>query len=181
MKKDIFTILYRLDKKIYGEQISPNKYMATATLMCSTLFGVLLGGSSFLGGMFNWEIHTSLSASLVAVIYLVGYNIAESIIAADSAKVATLRSLMITGILALGFVLGIVGSVIVLAILTIIIVFYIFLTVIFGEKRGGSKIILNDGTVLSNKKSDLLGTGASYDGNDGKRYHTDDGHTFRQE
>lgn len=180
MKKDIFTILYRLDKKIYGEQISPNKYLATVTLICSMLFGVLLGGSSFLGGMFNWEIHTSLSASLVAVIYLVGYNIAESIIAADTAKVAILRSLMITGILALGFVLGIVGSVIVLAILTIIIVFYIFLAVVFGEK-GGSKIILNDGTVLSNKKSDILGTGASYDGNDGKRYHTDDGQTFRQE
>lgn len=166
---------------MYGEQINPNKYMATATLLCCTFFGVLLGGGSFLSSMFNWELHTSLSASLAAVIYLVGYNIAESIIVADSAKVAILRSLMITGILALGFGAGVVGSVIVLAILIIIIVFYIFFHVVFGAPKGGSKITLNDGTVLSNKKSDLLGGGASYKGNDGKRYRTDDGQTFRQE
>lgn len=164
---------------MYGEQINPNKYMATATLVCCTFFGVLLGGSSFLDSMFNWGIHPSFSASLATVICLVGYNIAESIIVADSAKVAILRSLMTTGILSLGFVAGIVGSVIVLAILIVIIVLYLFLKVAFGGK--GSRITLNDGTVLSGKKSDLLGGGASYKGNDGKRYHTDDGQTFRQE
>lgn len=186
MKKNIFTILYRLDKNVYGEQINPNKYLSTATLLCCILSGVLFGGSGFLGDMFDWNINIPLTTTLAVVICLIGLNIAESIIAAESAKVAALRSLMMAGILALGFVGGLVGSVIVLGILTIIIAIYLFIIVLRialggGGSGGGRRIVLDDGTELKNKESDLFGGGASYKGNDGKRYHTDDGQTFHQE
>jgi hypothetical protein len=186
MKKSLFTILHTLDKNIWGEHINSNKYLATITLLFCTLFGVILGGGNYLGDLFDWNINISTTASIASVIVLIGYNIAESIIAADSAKIAALRALMMCGIMILGFVAGLVGSVILLIILTIIIGIYIIILVLklalFGEDGGREKIILEDGTELTNKQSDLmLGGGASYTGNDGYHYHTDDGRTFRRE
>ncbi len=186
MKKSLFTILHTLDKNIWGEHINSNKYLATITLLFCTLFGVILGGGFYLGDLFDWNINISTTASIASVIVMIGYNIAESIIAADSAKIAALRALMMCGIMILGFVAGLVGSVILLIILTIIIGIYIIILVLklalFGEDGGREKIILEDGTELTNKQSDLmLGGGASYTGNDGYHYHTDDGRTFRRE
>lgn len=189
MKKSLFTILHTLDENIWGEHINSNKYLATITLLFCTLFGVILGGGNYLGDLFDWNINISTTASIASVIVLIGYNIAESIIAADSAKIAALRALMMCGIMILGFVAGLVGSVILLAILTIIIGIYFIILVLkvaLGGSVGGGgggrkKIILDDGTELTNKQSDLLGGGASYTGNDGHHYHTDDGQTFRQE
>ena len=189
MKKSLFSILYTLDKNIWDEQINPNKYFATVTLLCCTLIGILWGSSNYLAEMFDWDIKITLTSSLASVIVLTGYNIAESIIAAETAKIATLRSLMMTGFMILGFVAGLVGSVILLVILTIIIGFYFIILVIkiaLGGSAGGSgggsgKIILNDGTVLTNKQSDLIGFGSSYTGNDGHKYRTDDGKNFRRE
>ena len=186
MKKSLFSILHTLDKNIWGEHINSNKYLATLTLLFCALFGVILGGGYYLGDLFDWDINISTTASIASVIVMIGYNIAESIIAADSAKIAALRALMMCGIMILGFVAGLVGSVILLIILTIIIGIYIIILVLklalFGEDGGREKIILEDGTVLTNKQSDLmLGGGASYTGNDGYHYHTDDGRTFRRE
>ena len=186
MKKSLFSVLYTLDKKIWGEQINPNKYFATATLLCCTLFGVLWGGSSYMAGVFDLNINITLTASLASVIVLIGYNIVESIIAAETTKVAALRSLMMTGLMVLGFVAGVAGSVILLAILTIVIgIYFIYLVVKIAlggsSGGGGKKIILDDGTELTNKQSDLIGFGESYTGNDGHQYHTDDGVNFRRE
>lgn len=189
MKKNLFSILYTLDKNIWDEQINPNKYLSTVTLLCCALIGILWGGSNYLAGMFDWDIKITLTTSLASVVFLIGYNIAESIIAAETAKIAALRSLMMTGIMILGFVAGLVGSVILLAILTIIIGIYLIIFVIkiaLGGSAGGSgggrrKIILDDGTELTNKQSDLIGFGSSYTGNDGHHYHTDDGENFRRE
>lgn len=188
MKKSLFSILYTLDKNIWGEQINPNKYLATATLLCCALIGILYGGGNYLAGMFDMDINITLTSSLASVVVLIGYNIAESIMAANTAKIAVLRSLMMTVFMILGFIAGLVGSVILLAILTIIIGLYFILLVIkialggsAGSSGGGSKkIILDDGTVLTNKQSDLIGFGATYTGSDGYSYRTDDGKNFRR-
>ena len=76
------------------------------------------------------DINITLTSSLASVVVLIGYNIAESIIAANTAKIAVLRSLMMTVFMILGFIAGLVGSVILLAILTIIIGLYFILLVI---------------------------------------------------
>lgn len=184
MKKGLFSILYRLDKNIWGEHINPNKYLATVTMLCCALAGIMWGGSNFLNGMFDWNINISLTSSIAVVIALVGYNIAESIIATDSAKIAALRALMMTGFMILGFVAGLIGSVILLIILTIIVGIYAIIVALKvalgGGSSGGKRIILDNGTELRNEQSDLLGFGKSYTGDDGKNYHTDDGHTFHQ-
>ena len=190
MKKNLFTILHILDKNIWGEQINSNKYLATISLLHCTLNGILWGGSNYLAGMFDWNIDITLTISLASVVTLIGYNIAESIIATDSAKIAALRALMMTGLMILGFIAGALGSVILLAILTIFIAIYLCLLLIrmalsggTGGSGGGSKtIILDNGTELTHESSDLIGGGKSYQGNDGKTYRTDDGgHTYRQE
>lgn len=189
MKKSLFSILYTLDKNIWGEQINPNKYLATVTLLCCAVIGILWGSSNYLADMFNWDINITLTVSIASVIVLIGYNIAESIIAAETAKIAALRSLMMTGFMILGFIAGLIGSVILLVILTIVIGIYfiiLVLRVVLGGSAGGSggsrkKIILDDGTELTNKQSDLIGFGSSYTGNDGHHYHTDDGENFHRE
>ena len=131
-------IQHTLDKNIWGERINPNKYFATICLLCCALSGILWGGSNYLAGMFDWDIDITLTISLAAVIIFIGYNIAESIIATDSAKIAVLRSLMMIGIMILGFIAGALGSVILLLILTIIIAIYFLLTVIRVALSGGS-------------------------------------------
>ena len=91
--------------------------------------------------MFDWDINVTLTVSLASVIVLNGYNIAESIIAAETTKIAVSRSLMMTGIMILGFITDVIGSVILLAILTIIIGIYFIIFVLkvaLGGSAGGS-------------------------------------------
>jgi hypothetical protein len=180
MKKDLFSVLYSLDKKIWGDQIATNRYLATVTLICCVLFGVILGSGKFLNGLFDWSLRVSIVATIASTIMLIGFNIIESIIAAKTAKIATLRSLMITGILILGLVVGFVGSVVALAILTVVITIYLailLLGALLGGGSGGSggrkKWKLSNGDEVTEEKG-LCGE-SYYTGSSGTSYDTNDG------
>lgn len=181
MKKGLLSLLYSLDKRIWGDQINPNKYMSTGTLLICILLGILWGGSSFLNGMFDLDINIYISATLAIVSILTGYNIAESIIATNSAKIATMRSLMMAGFMILGVILGVIGSVILLAILTIIICIYLIFIILTGSTYGGGqkKWKLDNGDVVTEEKG-MFGE-KYYTGSSGQNYETDnDGESFRE-
>ena len=188
MKKGIFSILSDLDNRIWGDQVNSNKYLATCTMLTCILFGVIYGGGTYIGDFFDLRFNLPFSAILGGIVVLMGLNIAESIVATDVPKIAFWRSLMMSGFMILGFVAGIVGSVILLAILTIIVGVYFLLMFVkmalgidSGSRGGKKKIILDDGTVLTDESKDMLGFGASYKGSDGQKYHTDDGTHFTKE
>ena len=178
MKKGLFTMLYSLDKRIWGDDVNPNKYLSTLSLLMCMLWGILWGASNYIGDMFNWSIQVSLTASLAMVCLLIGYNIAESIIATDSVKIALLRALMMTALMILGFVAGVIGSVILLAILTVVIGVYLLILFIrlllAGVSSGGRKSWrLDNGDVVTEQKG-LMGE-SYYTGSSGKSYDTNDG------
>ena len=157
--KQKFSILYNLEKKIWGEQTNPNKYLATTTIILSAVIGALVSGCEYLNDLFNWHINSpTLTATFSLIILICGYNIAESIIATSTAKVATLRALMMTGFVILAFIVGAVASFIILLIITIIVVVFLLITFIkillnemTGTKMNGKKFILSDGTIIKKR------------------------------
>lgn len=158
MKKILFAI-YNLEKSIWGEEINPNKYLATATILFATCLGAYLAGGEYLNDLLNWYINTpTLTASLSMLTVLIGYNVTESIIATSTAKVAVLRALMMTGFVILAFIVGAVASFIILLIITIIVVVFLVITFIkillnemTGTKMNGKKFILSDGTIIKKR------------------------------
>lgn len=178
MKTGLFTILYSMDKSIWGDRVNPNKYLSTLSLLFCMLIGIIWGGSRYIESLFDWNIEVSLTASLAMVCVLIGYNIAESIIATDSAKIALLRTLMMLVIMVLGFVAGLIGSVILLAILTLVIAIYLFITFIQlllngGPNDGKRRWKLDNGDVVTEQKG-LMGE-SYYRGSSGKDYDTNNG------
>lgn len=175
-----------IERNIWGDKIDTNPYLATLSILFIALMGACNGGSEYINDLIETNIYTPpVTATLGFLILLFGFNLTESIIATDSAKIATLRALMLLFIHPVAYVLGYVLSVIMLVIITIIVAIALFIMLIKamlggGVSGGGKKIVLDDGTVLRNGQSDLLGGGASFDGDDGSRYHTDDGQTFRK-
>lgn len=183
MKK--FFFVHNIDKSIWGDKVESNRYFASLTVLFCIAYGAFLGGTSYISDFIDIDIELSIATSVAGICTLVGMNIAESVIATKSADVAVLRSLLITALLVAGFGIGVLTSVVALIILTLIVgiwfVATLFSMMLGGGIPSGSKVVLNDGTILKNKQSDLLGTGASYTGDDGKSYHTDDGTHFREE
>ena len=184
--KKIF-IIHAIDKSIWGDKIDSNRYFASITLLFCTIMGAVIGGYSYLDSMIDLNINISITSCLCGLVTLVGLNIAESIMAATDADTAVLRSLLVSVLLILGFGLGVLASVIMLVIITIILgiwFFILFIRMLLGGTPStggrGKRVVLDDGTVLTNGQSDLLGGGVSYRGDDGNTYHSDDGEHFEQ-
>lgn len=180
-------IIHAIDKSIWGDKMNSNRYFASITLLFCTILGAVLGGYSYLDSMIDLNINISFASCLCGLVTLVGLNIAESIMAATDADTAVLRSLLVSLLLVVGFGLGVLSSVIMLVIITIILGIYlliVFISMLLGGTPStggrGKKVILEDGTVLTNGQSDLLGGGVSYRGDDGNTYHSNDGENFEQ-
>ncbi len=183
--KNLLSFIYLLDKSFWDEKINTNRYFATISLLYCALLGALLGGINYLNGMlFDIEIGTfTLTVCFGNVIMVTGLNIAESIIAAENARTAILRSLLMIVFMPVGFVLGYIASVIVLVVITIILgIFIIVMMIKFmlgGSNSGGNRIELDNGVTLKESKG-MLGE-SYYQGDDGKSYSSDDGRTFHQD
>ena len=177
--KNRLSYIYNIEKKIWGEQTNPNRYLATFIILLAAIMGAFLGGSEFLNEMFNWDIKSlTLTASIGMLIFLIAYNVAESIIATETANVATLRSLILSGFVILAFVIGVVASVIILLAVTIFVAIYIIITAIqiaLGNGVGskGKRWKLDNGDQVREEKG-LLGE-SYYKGSSGKSYDTNDG------
>lgn len=180
--KNKMTFFWGIDQRLWGERLNTNPYLATLSIIVVALAGALVGGGSLLAEWFDWNTTVNLAAMVGSLIVIWGYNVTESIIGAEDWKVALWRSLLLLGVFLLAFIAGVVLSVVVICAVVIWLVIMVLLGALRGSAGGSAKrITLDDGTELSNGRSDLLGGGSSYSGNDGHTYHTDDGHSFRQE
>ena len=191
--KDKFFALYNLEKRIWGEQINANKYLAPLSIIIAALAGSLKAGCEFLNEVFSWNLEPiSLTALIGMLILFMGYNIAESIIASESAKVATLRALMVNGFLILGCILGAVLSVIILAIIIVVVVGFLLITglrvaaSVSMSSSGGSDEMPSEGrgywttTDENGSQIDLKSTGGGYaEDQYGKQWRRDGGDWIR--
>lgn len=176
-----------IDRKIGGDKMKTNRYFASMTLFLCAIIGGAVGSCTYLNNLFDADINISLTHCLGCVVMLIGLNIAESIMATDDVKDMVVRSAVICLLLAVGFGIGLLASFVILIIVTLVLGIW-FLGTLFGMLLGGTpstggrgkKVILEDGTVLTNEQSDLLGGGVSYRGDDGNTYHSDDGEHFEQ-
>lgn len=152
------TFFYRLEKKLWKDETDANRYFATLSILVAAIAGALLGGKSVLEDYFRWISNVSILGFLGASIILYGMNIAESIIATTSAKIATLRSLLILVCMACAYVVGVIASVVIMIIVAIIafILFLMFmLTLLFGTGKStyknvwtGEKYVKEDNGLL---------------------------------
>lgn len=188
MKKisNIFSLLYYLEKNIWGDKINPNKYLATSTILVCSLVGIFMGGGEYLSSMFDLDFRISLPIALAVITCMLGINIAESIIASKSAKTAIWRALFMIGMIGLAVAVSVVASVIVLLIITVVIAGYLILVIISGglsglvNSGGSGSIRLDDGTELKSEKG-LMGEKYYRSTTTGDKYETNDGgRTFRK-
>lgn len=175
--KELMTWFWAWEKSIWKEKIEANRYFATLSVTFAALVGACVGGGNTLHSWFDWELHSSALAVSGVLLVVGSLNLAESILAAESAAVAVLRALLVTACLAAAYGIGYLGSIVILVLIAIYIGFTL-LGAVFSAAEGSTKEYkLEDGTRVK-KRTGLFGD-ASYSGSDGRNYDTDDGgHTF---
>ena len=158
--KDKLTWFYTIDKKIWGEQIEANPYLATLSLMFAALMGAVYGGSEALDGLFEWGSLGNMVICLSILVNIWTINIAESVIASTNWKVASLRILMLFFGIALMYIIGVLMALVVLGIIAL----WLFLLVLTGVLKAslfpssskGTKYTLSDGTEVE-KEVGMMG------------------------
>lgn len=162
------------EKSLWNDRIETNRYLATLSLLFVAAMGACIGGGSLLHGWFGWQTETPFVVAAGMLLHVGVLNIAESVIAARTAKIALLRALLFTVCLLAAFGLGYVGSVVVLTIVAIwvIALFAGGALESIGNSKGGKRFKLEDGTEVT-EKSGLFGE-KTYHGNDGCEYETTD-------
>lgn len=160
-----FTWFHYIEKKFWGDNIESNRYFASSVMMLMLVCGVITSVVEM--------VNTSDDMIVIYAFFLVivcGTMVCESIIAARKPSVAILRSLMMVILIPLSFGLGIAAGLIVMLLIALwLIITFIGVALNGGSSKGKKKIILDDGTTLTENK-DLLGGTSSYSGSDGKEY-----------
>ena len=119
---------------------------------------------------------------MTILLFIMVLNVLESILAAENAKVATLRCLLVIACMLGGALVGALTSVVVaiiLAIVAVVLFLYLLLGALFGAASGGSKkgeVELKSNDIIDvmlgqDKISGTLSSdGLTFDGNNGKSY-----------
>jgi len=108
--RGIFLFMYSIDKGIYGEKITPNRFFGTLSVLTAMLIGMMyhivqeelfydfdLGGGSYID--LDWtEYNTLIVNSFISLACLWAFNVAESIIASKRSWIPLARSGMLGGI-----------------------------------------------------------------------------------
>lgn len=163
------------DEKLWGEQFAGSSWLGVITIIVAAVAGALL--TIFEGG---------LDDSFIPYIMVIALaNIVESVLSAKSAKVAVLRSLLMTLAVVVSMFAGVV--VVVVVVLVALVMFAGFLLSLVGEGGGGGgssrrRKIKIDGEEVSESK-DLLGFDTTYESkeSDRKWRSTDGGKTATEE
>lgn len=163
------------DEKLWGEKFAGSSWLGVITIIVAAVAGALL--TIFEGG---------LDDSFIPYIMVIALaNIVESVLSAKSAKVAVLRSLLMTLAVVVSMFAGVV--VVVVVVLVALVMFAGFLLSLVGEGGGGGgssrrRKIKIDGEEVSESK-DLLGLDTTYESkeSDRKWRSTDGGKTATEE
>ncbi len=131
--KNKITWFWNIDRRLWGDDLATNRYMATITLMFAMVLGALAGGGTLLSEMFGWNISISYAAAGQTLVYIWGYNVAESVIATDSYKIMVLRSLLLLVVTVAAVAIGALVS----AVVIIGVILWLGLMIISAGLSGG--------------------------------------------
>lgn len=158
--KEYMMWFYALEKNIWKDRIEANRYFATLSILFAAVAGAMAGGGNTLESWFGWDTSLNSVAVLGVLIYVWGLNLAESIIAAQTAGAAVGRAAILLLAFAVVFAVGYVGAVVVLflvaAWLVLMFVGGMASQALKGGSSGKNRYELDDGTVVE-RESGLLG------------------------
>lgn len=145
--KKLFSIntvsfFHLLEKNIWGDRINTNVCFGTISILVSTVIAAITTGASIINGWFDTDLQCSWYISMLIVLFIMVLNVQESILAAEDAKVAILRSLLVIGFILLGAIIGAITSVVVaicVAILALIFCISLLSGAIGGATESGNK------------------------------------------
>ena len=100
------TFFGALERKIWGDKINANPYFATLSILAVMLAGAVSGGGRLFYEWFGWDMAMNNVAMAALIVWVWGYDVAESIVAAEDWKAALGRSLLLLPVLILAFVFG---------------------------------------------------------------------------
>ena len=125
----IATFMHTADKAFWHEKMETNRYFATLSVLFALLAGIITaeahnGVRQWLADSFlKWEVSPSLPAAIGVLFVLVTLNIGESIIGAKDFVSLLLRSLWVTLVISIVFILGLMEehvTTIILILMTVI-------------------------------------------------------------
>lgn len=124
----IATFMHTADKAFWHEKIATNRYLATLSVLFALFAGIVTpeahrGVRQWLADSFlEWGIFSSLLAAIGVLVVLVVLNIGESIISASSNACRLQRSLWVTLVISIAFLLGLFGGQVAIVILILMMV-----------------------------------------------------------
>lgn len=157
MKKNIINFFYAIDKRLWGDEIYTNRYLATLSLLFVALLGAMQGGGSILNSWFGWDVEMNIISTIGLSILVFGYNLFESIVSAKP-KIAILRSLLILLCFVAAFVLGYVFAAVVLFAVAAIVVIGFIGAALGGGSKSGRATVTDEYGHETEVKKDMFGT-----------------------
>lgn len=180
--KKIVTFFHSIEKNIWGEDINANPCFATISILFATLIAAITTGGNIINSWFDTDLQCSWYITMTILLFIMVLNVLESILAAENAKVATLRSLLVIGCMLGGALVGAITSVviaIILAIAAVVLGLYLLSGALSGAASGGSKkgdvelrsydiidVMMGQDKISGTMSSD----GLTFDGSNGKTY-----------
>lgn len=176
--KDKLTLLYRMDKRLWGSKIESNPYFASLSALFLAIYGGIFAIQSIADSDTLNEL--SLAEIIFPILGIWILNIGESIFATTDVKTPVLRSLLLLLIFPLSFILGVVVVVVVILVVVLWLVLQI-ISAVFNSNSGSKKTYkLDDGTEVE-RHSDLLGGTSTYTEKGGSRTFHDVGNGYVRE
>lgn len=178
----IVTFFHSIEKNIWGEDINANPCFATISILLATLVAAITTGGNIINSWFDTDLQCSWYITMTILLFIMVLNVLESVLAAENAKVATLRCLLVIACMIGGALVGALTSVVVAIILVIaavILGLYLLSGAVSGAASGGSKkgdvelrsydiidVMMGQDKISGTMSSD----GLTFDGNNGKSY-----------
>lgn len=175
--KDSITLLHRMDKKLWGEQIESNPYFASISALLISILGGIYAIICIVDGYDDSSLYDGIIPAIYGIWIM---NIGESIFATKDVKTPILRSLLLLLIFPLSFVLGGIIVVVVLIIVIIGLALLLMSAASSSNSRSKKTYKLDDGTEVE-RHSDLLGGTSTYTEKGGSRTFHDAGNGYVQE
>ncbi|WP_143029391.1 hypothetical protein [Alistipes timonensis] len=177
--KNKMTFFGAIERNIWGDKINANPYFATLSILAVMLAGAVAGGGRLFYEWFRWDMAMNNVAMAALIVWIWGYNVAESIIAAEDWKVALGRSLLLLPVLILAFVFGAVASVVVICLVILwLALMFISYALTSSGGRSGSR---SGGSSSDDDPSIELSTGRKVSGTfAGDDFHGSDGKTYKR-
>ena len=124
----IATFMHTADKAFWHEKTVTNRYLATLCVLFALFAGIVTpeahhGVRQWLADSFlDWIVFSSLLAAVGVLFMLVVLNIGESIISASGNACRLQRSLWVTLVISIAFLLGLFGGQVAIVILILMMV-----------------------------------------------------------